>query len=48
MFEVTFRDEFNVESEEQAYDELLDYLSECVRNQDVTAFTFVKLEKKGE
>jgi hypothetical protein len=43
-FQVTFDDVFeNCESEEQAYDALLDYLSEVVRFEDVTAFNFKKL-----
>ena len=44
-FLVSFADVFdNVESEEEAYEALLNYLSEVVRNQDVTAFEFVRLK----
>lgn len=42
-FKVTFEDIFDgvdVESEEQAYDILLEYLNECVKHEDVTAFNF--------
>lgn len=49
-FKITFEDIFeNVESEEQAIDVLLDYLQECVRYEDVTAFKFeeVKEEQLG-
>jgi hypothetical protein len=43
-FKITFEDFFEgVESEEQAYDVLLDYLNECVRNEDVTAFNFEEI-----
>jgi hypothetical protein len=43
-FKVTFEDIFDgVESEEQAYDVLLDYLNDCVKHEDVTAFNFEEL-----
>jgi hypothetical protein len=43
---ITFEDIFdNLESEEQAYDVLLDYLNDCVRNEDVTAFKFEEVEE---
>lgn len=43
---ITFEDIFdNLESEEQAYDVLLDYLNDCVRNEDVTAFKFEVVEE---
>jgi hypothetical protein len=43
-FNVTFTDIFeNVESEEQAYDVLLDYLNNVVKNEDVTAFQFERI-----
>jgi hypothetical protein len=43
-FKVTFEDIFDgVESEEQAYDILLDYLNDCVKDEDVTAFNFVEI-----
>jgi hypothetical protein len=39
QYEISFRDIFyNLESPEEAYESLLQYLTECVRNQDVTAF----------
>lgn len=47
-FEVTYRDEYKADSEEEAYDKLLSYLQEVVENQDVTAFTFVNLTKFRE
>lgn len=44
-FEITFKDVFeNVESEEQAYDILLDYLNECVKYEDITAFNFKEIK----
>ena len=43
-FEITFKDIFDgVESEEQAYDVLLEYLNDCVRNEDVTGFEFKEM-----
>lgn len=45
VYEITFRDEFLATSLEDCYDDLLDYLRECVENQDVTAFNFVNLTK---
>lgn len=45
-FKVKFEDVFeNCESEEQAYDALIEYLAECVRHEDVTAFGFELLEE---
>lgn len=38
---ITFADIFdNLESEEQAYDVLLEYLRDCVKHEDVSAFEF--------
>lgn len=46
-FSVLFADVFeNCESEEQAYDALLEYLAECVRYEDVTGFDFIELKEK--
>lgn len=39
-FKITFNDIIEAETEEQAYDELLKYLSNMVRYEDVTAFEF--------
>lgn len=41
---VTFKDEFEADSEEQAYDQLLVYLGDCVRNADVVAFDFKEVK----
>jgi hypothetical protein len=44
-YRVSFRDTFeNCESEEQAYDALLEYLSICVKHDDVSAFNFELIE----
>jgi hypothetical protein len=44
-YEISFRDLFyDCESEEQAYEALLQYLEECVRNGDVTAFSVEQQE----
>jgi hypothetical protein len=45
-FRVNYVDTFdNCESEEQAYDALLEYLRDVVREQDVGAFNFELIEK---
>jgi hypothetical protein len=41
-YTVTFTMRLGAISEELAYEELLDYLKECVKNEDVTAFNFVE------
>lgn len=48
-YRVTFKDVFEVENEDEAYDVLLDYLAEIVRYGDVTAFDFKEIkESEGE
>jgi hypothetical protein len=48
-FKVTFEDIFeHCESEEQAYDVLLDILASMVRHEDVTAFEFKLIEDKDQ
>jgi hypothetical protein len=42
---VTFKDKFSAETEEDAYDQLLKYLAEMVRYQDVVAFNFKEIKK---
>lgn len=43
---ITFEDIFdNVESEEQAYDILLEYLNDCVKHEDVTGFKFEEVKE---
>ena len=45
---VTFKDEFEATSEQDAYDKLLVYLGDCVRYEDVVAFDFKEMkEPKG-
>ena len=41
-YKVTFTDTIKASTEDDAYGELLDYLSECVRFGDVTAFDFAE------
>ena len=44
---ITFTDIFNnLESEEQAYDVLLEYLRDCVKHEDVSAFQFEQVEEE--
>lgn len=43
---ITFEDIFNnIESEEQAYDILLEYLNDCVKHEDVSAFQFEEVKE---
>lgn len=45
-FKVTFTDVFeNVESEEQVYDALIEYLHQCVKHEDVTAFEIEEIKE---
>ena len=51
IVEVTYREVFHFPenaTDETMYDELLTYLGDCVRNQDVTAFNFKTLDKTPE
>jgi len=41
-YKVTFTETTQANTEEEAYDKLLGYLSECVRFGDVTAFDFAE------
>lgn len=43
-FSVTFDLFIEAASEEEAYDELLVYLADCIRNADVTGFDFKEQE----
>ena len=47
-FEITYKDEIEVESEEDAYEWLLQYLNECVRNGDVSVFNFYEIRGNNE
>lgn len=40
-YKIIFNDEIEADCEDSAYDNLLEYLRDCVDNGDVTAFTFV-------
>lgn len=43
-FQVTYKDVFgNCETEEQAWDALLEYLRDVVRYEDVTGFSFEEI-----
>ena len=44
-FEITFRDEIEAETEEQAIEWLFEYLNDCVRNEDVSAFGIYRLKE---
>jgi len=43
-FEIVFRDEVEHESMDECIDVFLDYLRDCVRNGDVSAFQFYVLD----
>ena len=40
-WEVTYKDTFEADTEEMAYEKLLEYLEKCVRYGDVSVFNFV-------
>ena len=42
MWEVTFKDIIEADSEEMAYEKLLEYLEDCVKHKDVSVFNFYK------
>jgi len=44
-YRVTFKDTIVAETEEAAYDKLLEYLGDCVRYQDVVAFDFEEVKE---
>jgi hypothetical protein len=43
-FEIVFRDEVEHDSMEDCYDAFLEYLADCVRDGDVSAFQFYVLK----
>lgn len=44
-FEICFRDELEAENEEQAIEWLFQYLNDCVRVEDVSAFNIFKIKE---
>ena len=44
-YEITFRDEIEAETEEQAIEWLFEYLSDCIKFEDVSAFGIYKLKE---
>ena len=46
-YKVTFVDEIKAETLEDAYDQLILYLSECVYNGDITTFKFEEINDNG-
>ena len=47
-FEITFRDEIEVESEEEVVSALIQYLNDCVKFEDVSAFGIYKLKENED
>jgi len=45
-YKVIFRDVIEAETLDDAFDQLLEYLKDCVNMEDVTAFTFT--DQNGE
>ena len=45
-YRVSFIDNVTAESEEEAYEILLDYLAKCVKYQDATTFTFEETQEE--
>jgi len=46
-YKVTFYDEIEANTPEEAYAKLVKYLIECAAYNDVDAFSFEELQKKG-
>jgi hypothetical protein len=46
-YEIVFRDEVEADSLDSVYDNFLEYLADCVRDGDVSAFQFYKLEDES-
>ena len=46
-YKITFTDEFECLNEEHSYETLLNYLKECVQNEDVTAFEFKEVNQQA-
>src|SRR5690348_800889 len=44
-YTVTFNDNFKASNEDNAFEQVLNYLGECVNNGDVTAFNFQEEDK---
>lgn len=44
-YEVTFSDTFEASNEDNCFDKVLFYLTECINNGDVTAFNFKELKE---
>lgn len=47
-FEIVFRDEVEHESIDDCYEAFLDYLADCVRTSDVSAFQFYQMEESTD
>ena len=47
-FKVTFRDEIEAESEEQAYKNIRDFCAMVYNSSDVTAFKFEEVKEDGD
>jgi hypothetical protein len=45
-FEISFMDELEAGSEEEAIEWLFQYLNDCVRNDDVSAFNIFEIKEK--
>jgi len=46
-YKVTFVDEIKAETLEDAYDQLILYLSECAYHGDITTFKFEEIDNNG-
>jgi hypothetical protein len=45
-YKVQFNDEIDADSPQEAYNTILEYLSDCVKFEDVTGFSFI--DENGE
>jgi hypothetical protein len=47
-YEIVFRDEVEAESIHEVFDDFLEYLADCVRCGDVSAFQFYSLSEESD
>lgn len=47
-FKVTFVDEIEAESEDAAFDSMVQYLADCAKYEDVTGFDFKEIKEKAK
>ena len=48
LYKITFIDEFECLNKNHSYKTFLNYLKECVKNEDVSSFEFKEIKKESE